>query len=331
MTINKRYIWIDIVRLFSMLMIIAGHIPCYEGRILAYITTFHVPIFFIISRYLYHPQTFRKEVINSFHSLIIPYIILGLINCIYWSVLYAYTNNTPISDNIKIFTDQLLTTKIGLPMIGPLWFLIVLFLLRITMIKAFHKYSIITIFIVGILGAYIIEKIFPDSLLFAAIDYFIALPFFLIGCVIQKNEQLVKRVHKLPTKEKIIIACTLFIISIIIFKYQGGSNMSMHNYGRNIFLFYACAFLCSFGMFTLSLLIKTKSPQITDILHTTNNGLPLMIGLQIIMIDFVKHITHIYKFHITESLILSISIMLAIYPLTLLSMKYFQMIIGKRK
>lgn len=329
--IRNRHIWIDIARLFSMLMIIVGHTPCYESKILAFITTFHVAIFFILSGYLYHPQTFKKEVFKSFQSLIIPYIILGMINCIYWGILYAYTNNTSINNNLLLFVYQLLTTSIGLPMIGPLWFLIVLFLLRISMTKSYSYNTFLILTIIAFFSAYYINVYFRDYLYFAPFDYFLALPFFVMGRILQKKESIVKKAIAFTIKTRVIISLFLFILSIIVFLYQGGNNMSKHDYGTNIFTFYICAVCCSLAIFLLSTIIRSKSPDFPNILHTLNNGLPLMIGLQMMMIDLAKHITRIYAYHITGSLILSFSIILIIYPLTILSMKFFPSILGKRK
>lgn len=330
-TTNKRYIWIDIARLFSMFMIITGHIPCYENEILSYITTFHVAIFFILSGYLYHPQTFKNEMKKSFKSLIVPYFILGLINCFYWSILYTCVEKISIISNFEQFTIELLTFSIGLPMIGPLWFLVVLFLLRITMIKSLNMYTFLFYSLICCMVAYLINVYFPDSMFFAPLDYFLALPFFTIGFIMQKNDKFVERILVLPPTFKIFLLCISLVLSLMIFQYQGGNNMSKHDYGVNIITFYICAVCGSLGIFIFSSLLSIKSLQISKILHITNNGLPLMIGLQILMIDIVKHITHIYAFHITSSFIISIVIIIIIYPLTILSMKSFPLILGKRK
>lgn len=328
--ISKREHWIDISRLVAMTAIIICHTPCYEKKILSFLTVFVVTIFFILSGFLYHPQTFKAEIKKSFNSLIIPYIILGAINCIYYSMQNLLTKGIPFWDNLLSYSKILFTTQIGLPLIGPLWFLIVLFLLRITMVKSTHTYAVVFISIICIVGGYSIATYLPDSYFYAPLNYFLAMPFFATGILLQKNVQILKKTFLLHKIARVILFSLLIALSLIIFQYQGSNNMSMHNYGTNIITFYLCAILCSAGIFILSSQITIKSPDISKILHTANNGLPLMIGLQILMIDFFKRIIHIYAFHITGSFILSITIIITIYPLTLLSMRYFPIILGKR-
>lgn len=329
--ISKREHWIDISRLVAMTAIIIGHTPCYEKNIQSFLTVFFVAIFFILSGFLYHPKTFKAEIKKSFNSLIIPYIILGVINCIYYCMQNLLTKGTPFWDNLLSYSKILFTTQIGLPLIGPLWFLIVLFLLRITMIKPKNVNSILTIALICIAGGYLIANYLSDRFFYAPLNYFLAMPFFATGILLQKNRHIVNKALALHKITRVILCCLLIALSLIIFQYQGSNNMSMHNYGANIITFYLCAILCSAGIFILSSLITIKSPNISKVLHTANNGLPLMIGLQILMIDFFKRVIHIYAFHIEGSLILSIIIIIAIYPLTLLSMKYFPLILGKRK
>lgn len=108
---KERKTWIDITRILSILIIITGHTPCYEDTVLAYLTTFHVAVFFIISGYLYHPQSLGKEIIKSFKSLMTPYIILGIANIAYWSFIQFHTTGTPLLHNIMLYSVQLITTS----------------------------------------------------------------------------------------------------------------------------------------------------------------------------------------------------------------------------
>lgn len=329
---NTRETWIDIARLLCMLIIIIGHTPCYEKTILEYLTTFHVSIFFILSGYLYHPQKFGIEFKKSFVSLIIPYIILGIVNCIYWSFIDWHTDGLPMINQARTYTTQLLMTHIGLPMVGPLWFLIVLFLLRIGMVFFKSPKTLIPICVVCAFTAYFIEQNYHDFQLYAPTNIFLALPFFTCGYLMQSTQK--NWAHKAlnaPKHTRLGLAILFLILSIVLFWYQGGNNMSMHDYGKNIVTFYICAIFGSLPIIFLSSLFQINNQTVLYCLQTANNGLPLMIGLQITLIHFIKMSIKVYAYHITGSIVLSLVIMAITYFLTLLSMKYFPIIIGKRQ
>lgn len=327
---NKRETWIDIARLLSMLFIIIGHVPCYEVSIRDYLTTFHVPIFFIISGYLYHPNKFNIELRKSFVALIIPYICLGLINCLYWSLFDIYVQNKSISICAKSYIQQFITMSVGLPMIGPLWFLIVLFLIRVIMVFL-QKTKIllgICIFFVGI--SYLINIYFLDSLFYAPICIFLALPFFALGYIMQEKK-LIYKILNLPIKPRLSITSLFFILSVTLFLYQGSSNISTHDYGENIVTFYICAICGTIFIISTASFLKIKKKKILICLQTANNGLPIMIGLQIILINCINHIIGIYAFHTSGALLISLTVMFITYPLTIASMKYFPAILGRRQ
>lgn len=328
---TKRKTWIDITRILSMFIIIIGHTPCYENTVLAYLTTFHVAVFFIISGYLYHPLSLGKELINSFKSLMIPYIILGITNIAYWSFIQTHTTGTPLPHNIMLYSVQLITTSIGLPMIGPLWFLVVLFLLRICFIKIRRGITISIFCILSILIALFINHQFETSAFYAPLNIFLAIPFFLMGYISQTYRQKNDQLLCISLSKRISIILILFCLSYIVFCFQGGNNMSKHDFGNNIITFYICAIIGSLWIIILSSII---APQNNSKLHSwfiiANNGLPLMIGLQIMMIDIIKRICSIYAFHIIEASGIGLIIIIICIPLTMLCMRYCPWIIGRK-
>ena len=327
---NTRKTWIDIARIFCMLIIIVGHMPCYEKVILEYLTTFHVAIFFILSGVLYHPQDFFNEVVKSFKSLIIPYIILGFVNIGYWGG-ETYINDTSLTSSFVDYFIQLITASIGLPMIGPLWFLVVLFLLRVSFVKLKDDKQILAINILSIIAAVSINHFFKESLFYAPVNIFLAIPFFSFGYIIQKTQIYgIISVTKVSTTKYLVSALVFFMLSFILFLFQGGNNMSKHDFGNNIITFYLCALFGALGIINLSLILQTSHKTISSWLYIANNGLPLMIGLQIMMIDMVKRVTHIYAFHIYEAIIFAVIILLSIIPITVLCMKHCSWVIGRK-
>lgn len=328
---TKRKTWIDITRILCMFIIITGHTPCYENTVLAYLTTFHVAVFFIISGYLYHPQSLRKEIVKSFKSLMIPYIILGITNIAYWSFIQPHTTGTPLPHNIMLYSVQLITTSIGLPMIGPLWFLVVLFMLRICFIKIRRGITISIFCILSILIALFINHLFETSAFYAPLNIFLAIPFFLMGYISQTYGQNIDRLLSISLNRRIPATLILFCLSYIVFCFQGGNNMSKHDFGNNIITFYICAIIGSLWIIILaSIVAQQNSSKLHSWLTITNNGLPLMIGLQIMMIDIIKRICSIYAFHIIEASAIGMVIIIICIPITIFCMRYCPWIIGRK-
>lgn len=54
--IKKREQWADILKGIGAILVVIGHLVLYEGNAKVYIYSFHMPLFFFISGYLYHHE-----------------------------------------------------------------------------------------------------------------------------------------------------------------------------------------------------------------------------------------------------------------------------------
>ena len=154
--ISKRIIWIDIVKIFACILVVLGHLHMsmmlsnyYAKEAIYYwfpiqtIYTFHVPLFFVCSGYLYQMKSFGgsiiddhiKTIISKGLNLIIPYIFFSLVTLLLKVIFSADVNNqaTPIIDTI-LFNP-----------VAPYWFLYALFFL-FCVIPRFKKKRYIGIF-----------------------------------------------------------------------------------------------------------------------------------------------------------------------------------------
>lgn len=155
---QKRIEWIDVIRGIAILMIIIGHsLDVYSTSYLsALIYIVHVPIFFILSGYLFKER--KNIVAYAKHlsiSLLLPYVFTGLIilllSVVFWrhqSIIFQ-----PYGESLKWTIEAVLygtgaPGKLWLgklyypPYIGAIWFLAALFfgcLLYATTIKLSQK------------------------------------------------------------------------------------------------------------------------------------------------------------------------------------------------
>jgi len=121
----KRINKIDMLRAIGITLMILGHVFDFFGKFDRYIHTFHMPLFFIISGYLFRSKQDSKLyelILQKAKRLLIPYFTFAAINYIAWIFLEKGEQAwyTPLLKLVTYNTS-------GLPICGALWFLTALF------------------------------------------------------------------------------------------------------------------------------------------------------------------------------------------------------------
>lgn len=74
-----RYNWIDWSKSIAIFLVIWGHVPM-QSETHTIIYSFHMPLFFLISGYLYNPKgTIKEELYKDLKTLLLPYFIYQFI------------------------------------------------------------------------------------------------------------------------------------------------------------------------------------------------------------------------------------------------------------
>lgn len=185
---KERIDWVDTLKGIGIILVILGHVPALN--IIGYIFSFHMPLFFFISGFLFWPQkyhSFTSFLIKKAKSLLIPYLAFSIISILANVILsQAHVNIKP---TLKAF---FISTRNQIPFNAALWFLTCIFLVEIMfyLIYRISKYdwlklvSAFIIYLVGFKFFNINEPKLPwtfDSSLFYLI-------FFAIGYVFNKWE-----------------------------------------------------------------------------------------------------------------------------------------------
>ena len=140
---NKRIAWIDVAKGIGMLLVIFAH--CFSnvaGEVIprAFLYSFHMPLFFILSGFTFKFsedwKQFRKSTYKSFKRLIIPaiicFIIFSIISVIRSSLsgnhveLFEYVSDRILALLFSLPTE-LTVYGITMPDIGMMWFFVALF------------------------------------------------------------------------------------------------------------------------------------------------------------------------------------------------------------
>ena len=154
---------IDIAKAVGIILMIVGHFNGLPLWFEKWIFSFHMPLFFILSGYLFKPKTEIQVIKGGLKSLVWPYIYTVAISILIAFLLWSHESaiNAALgafygcqgNPNAKIILSKFQA--------GPIWFLLSLFWCRIYfsfIYKRFKNYLLIC-FIIGILAAVFSTKI----------------------------------------------------------------------------------------------------------------------------------------------------------------------------
>jgi len=240
---RKRITWIDMAKGYGSLLVIYGHIDRYSvlGE---WLYTFHVPLFFILSGYMFNGECnfnefFRKKV----KSMIIPYICLGIPMVSFWAIGEVISGKL----NWKGGVFTVIRFVFVQNRIWTLWFLACLFLLNILFyfaVKYIKKDIFLAIFaiILAILGLMYYE-LGGQPLVWNADVCLTAFPFFFIGYMLRKNPDVLNKISG-KTRSSILwfIACLTvnIVCSYCSYRISGkGLDMYESSYGVPLLVYIA--------------------------------------------------------------------------------------------
>ena len=184
---SKRNSDLDILKGIGIVLVILGHQNLPIGH---FIYSFHMPLFFLISGYLYYKKEIKESLVKDFRRLIIPYFI-GCVFVVSQDVFFAFLKHdlSYIKKSILsiIWGCGYISDKVilgNMPSIGAIWFLLALFwcknMYNIIEIKIVSTRQKLTIVLLIAVMAILIEKYFI-KLPFSLLPGLSALPFFMLG------------------------------------------------------------------------------------------------------------------------------------------------------
>ena len=186
--------WLAVLQGFSMLLVVIGHVsltnvpgdpstPIATG-IERTIYSFHMPLFIFISGWLFYYTCIRKEkpyndvVMAKLKRLGIPFLIFTLVATLLKSALPSLMHR-PVTAQELVDTFLLFRSN----PLGEMWFIIVLFelMLLYPVYKIMIEDKIAAV--IGLGGAVLISKLFPDVSYFNLGRVAYMLPFFVVGII----------------------------------------------------------------------------------------------------------------------------------------------------
>lgn len=122
---ERREIWLDACRGFAMLLVLLGH---NDPPFIRLIYGFHIPLFYLISGYLFKPGAkqpgFKEAITKILNRYIIPYYVLCFINLLlHYIILVVATDTYLNASQILTYIKGIILVGENMPDCAPLWFL----------------------------------------------------------------------------------------------------------------------------------------------------------------------------------------------------------------
>lgn len=314
MAVGQRLTWIDWCKSVAILMVILGHLPLHE-QISHFIYLWHMPLFFMLSGYLYKRCALKDELKKCTYSILLPYLI--------YNIFYLL----PLPHGGEFKPNYIFNFLIGNQegvcfLMRPLWFLVSLIVMRIicSIIQLrTHLLLLISLIIsFALFGTGLVNQKDFDPLQIQTAIF--SLPFFLMGMLLKERYVL----SKIRTRNsiKIIASSILFLLFTLIGLYNYGSGINSFRcaFGKNILLFYIVAFALSFILFFICFTFSRKDYHF---IRTISNGTLFILCTHLIIIWKINIFLH-------NSFVISAVVLLISYPLIMLIERYCPILIGKR-
>jgi len=238
----KRIYWVDNLKAFGILLVMAGHMESINPSLLRdYIYSFHVPLFFFISGFLFQPEKYqspREFITRKLSTLILPYFFFSFLAYGLLIFVENFLSGIPLTLS-KLFDDLFGLVHangydLNFSFNQPLWFLPCLFLVEIEFyFIAFLKRRIqpaviIVLFVLGIVLGQRFEHL-PWTLA----GSLTALLFYYLGFFLKKE------ISSLDDHFKPLIIISEVIISLAFCYLNGGGiTFAFDYYGEdNLFFF----------------------------------------------------------------------------------------------
>ncbi len=208
--------WIDILKGLGIIFVVIGHV--YSNEVIYnWIYSFHMPLFFFASGYVYKKRSVLLDFKHRVKSIIVPYFIFGFLEFIYWVVLERRFRDSKLSIS-ESFVGLFLGQYDYLEFNVHLWFL-PCFFVTVLIYNILMNINKIAAYMVVFLMSFMYLIIPLPSMFWGTDRVFKYIFFYLIGNILARCK-LEKLVTGIGVIGAWILGCVL-IITNFFFSYYG--------------------------------------------------------------------------------------------------------------
>ena len=224
---RNREVWIDVLKGIAIILVVIGHNA--NETIESFIFCFHMPLFFMISGYLFSPKPAKKYLTRSVKRLIVPYVAFLIL--IGTPLLAAYYLNGKFGSEGIVVIKQMIYGGRNLTWIfGTFWFITVLWMAT-NLFNFMLSYKVSVWFLPLLILVGYLTQFIPCSLPWNIDVVPMALSFIWIGFLLKKS---VMPIVKSSFKGKWILytlSAVLILGIVFIFREALKVNMKYGEYG----------------------------------------------------------------------------------------------------
>ncbi|MDQ1275317.1 MAG: hypothetical protein QG610_890 [Euryarchaeota archaeon] len=331
--------WIDSLKGIAIILVVIAHLNFVSSELNQYIYSFHMPLFFFISGYLFNTEKYMNNGKVFFkrkvYSLIIPYLLLSAVTYIFYLIMDCIYQ--PEIQNIEIFQKGVLfniyvviCSLSGYLINTSLWFLPCLFitesLFLILRKDSKNEYNVLILIIFFSVIGFQYGNFIPFRMPWGIDIAFTGIVFHFAGNFFKRNYE------DILFKKGYSFIFVLFLIHLILSFTNPRVDMYKLVY-NNYFLFYASAFS---GILVYIYVFKmTKGSKILTFYG--KNSLAVL-GFHYLIISILKYLLPTlfeqFNLQIGEGMFFIINLfftLLLIVPLIIITDKYFPYIAGKNR
>lgn len=313
--ISKRINWVDWAKIVGMYFIVYGHFM--PKNLSPFIYSFSVPLFFIVSGYLIGEKqlTFKESATKAWHQLIFPLICILVVNYPFMLMKYHWTID--YTTTVLPITN----TVIGMnePALGGMWYVYDLILIRVfmqtTSLRWQHVMFVLSLIMMMLLGT--IDNLNAG----AYVSIWGGYVFMYIGRMFRKEESKFTPPH--------LTSVYIAIALIVLFfgsSYNGAYFMYNSDCGNSPLLALVLAIIGSWAIIQ----ICKKLPRCPQILLNVNIGALWILGFHAKFIRYMPHFVPTLKDSEFLQAIVSLAILMAFIPFTMLLKKYAPALLGRK-
>ena len=280
---GKRVLWVDYAKAVAIILMVLGHAGLPNtGKASMMVYMFHMPLFFIISGYFDNSQKLDTKdfFVRNFKTILIPYLVFNVVSIPFCAVsaylhpeLYRFTREAVdfiYQPLLGMLVGDDIVTPHSYMALGALWFLMALFVVK-TLFYGIQKLAVrvnerflplyFALIAVASVAVFLCIK---NRLSFWSLDSaFMALPFYMLGCLVKKKSLL-----DVLTRSRyagFAICAASFVYLYFIGLKNGRIDMNASVYGNNILMFYVNAVVGTVMVVLACSLVTKRIPFLSTI------------------------------------------------------------------
>lgn len=275
---------IDVLKALGIILMIMGHIGFGE-HFDQWIHAFHMPMFFIISGFLYKKKDMKQTLVSRFKGLLIPYLFFAVFHLVIMCFV-DIRDGVELQSSVPGYLFALFFKNHEfVPICGAIWFLTALFALDVS-------YSFIDCLGNEYLKPVVVAVLTSFGFVLSACG--IILPFSVNAALVGVGLYFIG--NKLRTlydnnkwQSSLWLGVAGVIVCIFTIFLNRSVNVRMSIYG-NVILFYFNALLMTFSLFNIATrLVKRESLLIKELSFIGKNSI-VYLGFNQLVLIFLKNI-----------------------------------------